>query len=272
MKRCTAFTLIEVVLVTAILGMVLVSAYQILLITFQADERVTRNTQSGKIGSAILTILRRDLQGAVFQGLGAEVFLGVDGGEGEDAEDAVHFITTAPVPAPPDDEGEWAGDFASVGYLLANGEDEGKVLFRRVKWNIHDQPLDGGHHYPIYERVQSLSLRYLDGEGEWQESWNAEDRMPEPIPLGEDEEGEGTETGAEEDDADTEEEEALILPRAVEIVLFIYLGDEKGLLRDDHGEPQTERYSTVVPILVSEWLDLEEETLELPEEGGTNGR
>ncbi len=262
MKRRGGFTLIEVVLVTAIFGMVLMVAYQILELTLRADERVTRNTRSGKIGQAILTIISRDLQGAVYRGLGPEVFQGLDGGELEDAEDSMHFITTAPVPEPMDDN-EWTGELASVGYVLAQGPDAGKVLFRRVKWNIQDQPLEEGSYTPIYERVRGFSLRFLDEENEWQDAWNAEERMPEPTVEGD----EPDEDSQDEDNGESEEEEEpLILPRAVEIVLYLYLGDEKGLVKDDKGDPITERYSTVVPILVSETLDLDTEDFGLLEE------
>ena len=55
-------------------------------------------------------------------------------------------------------------------------------------------------------------------------------------------------------------------PRTVHEIYYDGGGDEKGLVRDEKGDPITERYSTVVPILVSETLDLDTEDLGLLEE------
>ncbi|MFQ5653683.1 MAG: type II secretion system protein J [Planctomycetota bacterium] len=156
--RRHGFTLIELILVIGIFAMVLTMAYQTLISTLEADQRITRNTRSGKIGEAILTIIRRDLQGAIYRGLGTEVFRVVDGGSGESADDTIDFLTTAPIPDPTDGDEAWVGEVASVGYVLKRGSDDSNTLFRRVKWNIADGPLEGGQHFPIYNRVMGLEL------------------------------------------------------------------------------------------------------------------
>ena len=70
------FSLLELIIVLGIFGLVLSMAYQILLTTLDAEQQVTRMTRNGKVGQAIMTMIRRDLQSIAYHGLGREVFLG----------------------------------------------------------------------------------------------------------------------------------------------------------------------------------------------------
>jgi type II secretion system protein J len=99
-RRQAGFTLIELIVVIGIFGSVMAICYSILDSTMRADQRITRNTRSGKVGQGIIQQIRRDLQGAVWRSYGPEVFIGIDGGEAEGAADELHFLTTAPVPSP----------------------------------------------------------------------------------------------------------------------------------------------------------------------------
>lgn len=279
--RRDGFTLLELVVVVGIFGFVMSMAYTILDTTLKAERRVTRNTRTGKVGDGILTLMRRDLQGAIWRGLGSEVFRGIDGGAGDAAEDEVHFLTTAEVPSP-DDDPEWSGSVAAVGYVLRPGEDGLKTLFRRVKWDLSYAPLDDGEYFEIYTRVQGMEIRYLDREREWREEW---DSIPElEVLLNEnrgtftpfaDERRAAEEEAALDDDLadevdppigapiDGEEEPEAIplpIPRAVEIVLYIAVGDERELYTGDDGERLIERVSTIVPLLSAEILRVEDPT------------
>ena len=147
--------------------------------------------------------------------------------------------------------------------MLIVGPDEGKVLFRRVKWDFQNDPLEDGQYYPIYERVRGLSLRYLDENGEWLEEWDAGEHMLDPALGGEEEE----DPPGEEDEEMEIDKEPQVLPRAVEIVLYIYVGDERGLVRNEGEELMTERYSTVVPLLSAETLILVSDDLIPPDDG-----
>ena len=72
-----------------------------------------------------------------------------------------------------------------------------------------------------------------------------------------------------EDDDDLDEEEEplpLPIPKAVEIILTIAVGDERGEYKDANGDPLLEEVSTIVPILCSEILRVED-PVEAAEEG-----
>lgn len=270
-QRSAGFTLLEMVVVTAIFGSVLTVAYQILSDTLNVDRRINRGNQAERIGTAILEQIRRDLQGAVYQDLGERVFVAYDDGVEESAADVFHFITTAPVPEPLDDYGvPWTGEHASVGYVLQqseeNSNDDALTLFRRVKWFYADEPLDDGSYYPVYERVKALSIRYLDETGTWVEEWDSEARFGAIADLmaTEEESEEGgtpsTPTPVNPLDPDALEDEIelpVVIPRAVELTLYIYLGDEKGLVVGPDGQPVVEEYYAVVPLLATEFLEIE---------------
>lgn len=285
------FSLIELVIVIAIFGLVLTAAYQILLTTIESDRFITRATRSGKIGESILSQIRRDLQGVVYRTYGDQVFLGNDNGDGESALDDFHFITTARVPDPPPEDADyWTGDAASVGYVLKpgpGGGDEGHILFRRVRHRFSDvEPFVGTSYTPIYERVKALQVEYLDRGVEWLEQWDSSERIEEGTndpPLIEKPkagtalidsvaDGQDADDGTEEGVEGEEEEEPLPIPRAVRIILWIYLGDEEGLIKDDDDNPVVERYETVVPLLAVEEMELDPDLLQPTDDTtGTGG-
>lgn len=267
--RERGMTLIEIVVATAIFGLIMAAAYQVLVSTLQAEVKLRELTEKGRIGESIMGQIRRDLQGVVFREFGDEVFLAEDGGDGDGAEDGVHFLTTSPVPPPFENADIWEDDLAavgvaSVGYVVRQSQNNevGNALFRRVKWALEDgSRFEGETYFPIYDRVQGLQLRYLDREETWLEDWDSKLRYPEEeeeeLIDAVDNPNAGTGTGQNfpvvVDEGDEEEIEAeLIVPRAVEITLWIYLSDEDGLRTLPNGEPIVERYSTVVPLLTSE--------------------
>ena len=60
------------------------------------------------------------------------------------------------------------------------------------------------------------------------------------------------------EDEEEEEEIPLPIPRAVEIILHLGIGDERGLYMNEDDEPILERVSTIVPIICSEVLRVED--------------
>ncbi len=275
------FSLLELVVVIAIFGLVLTSAYQILVSTLQADERVNEVTRSGKIGEAILSQIRRDLQGTIWRGFGNDVFQVEDNGTGETASDAIHFLTTAPVPpAPVDYADEWSGEVASVGYVTRSGPDGQLILFRRVKWLTADDPFEGTNYYPVYERLKAISFEALDVGAEWQEDWDSEDRVDPNTGNNHETEIERLAGEVPEDDGDDDDDLTVdpedevepppVVPIAIRVQLHVYVGDEKGLYKDRNGEPLVEIYTAVVGILSGESLALDPEVADLlPDETGT---
>lgn len=276
------FTLVEIVIVLAIFGFVMMTSYTILSSTLEADRRVQLATMTGKVGEAILNQMRRDLQGAVWRGLGEEIFRGEDRGDDDSAEDVIDFLTTAPVPLPDEETPNWTGEVTSVGYALRPGEETGDmILFRRVKWDLEGDPLDGGSRTALYERVKAMDINYLNEEGEWVRDWEASEMLPEEnltdfpfiderealSELDEEDSGED-ESVLQPGDIDPatgevipEEPLPLPLPRAVQIVLYLHYGNEKGRILTTDDQPLVERFSTIVPLLVSDQILVEDPML-----------
>ena len=241
---------------------------------------------SSKIGEAILNQMRRDLQGVVWRGLGQDIFRGEDRGDEDDAEDVIDFLTTSPVPAPEDEIASWTDEVSSVGYALRPGEENGDfILFRRVEWDLETDPLDQGSRTALYDRVKALDIHYLGEEGEWVREWDSSDLLPEQnltdFPFL-DEREELAESEEEEGDSETvpqpgeidpssgelipEEPLPRPLPRAVQIVLYLHYGNEQGRILDANQEPLVEQFSTIVGLLVSDQI-LVEDPAALLEEG-----
>ena len=280
------FTLIEIVVVMSIFGVVMMASYTILTSTLEADRRIQQTTMSSKIGEAILNQMRRDLQGVVWRGLGQDVFRGEDRGDEDDAEDVIDFLTTSPVPPPEDEVPSWTDEVSSVGYALRPGEENGDfILFRRVEWDLETDPLDQGSRTALYDRVKALDIHYLGEEGEWVREWDSSDLLPEQnltdFPFL-DEREELAESEEEEGDSETvpqpgeidpssgelipEEPLPRPLPRAVQIVLYLHYGNEQGRILDANQEPLVEQFSTIVGLLVSDQI-LIEDPAALLEEG-----
>jgi len=68
----------------------------------------------------------------------------------------------------------------------------------------------------------------------------------------------GDPTAILDDDEEEEEEIPLPLPRAVEIILYLAVKDEIGYYQDSEGERLIERVSTIVPLVTTDILRVED--------------
>ncbi len=176
--RAGGFTLLELMVAMSILVTVLAICYQLLGSTLQASERIDRRTRPDKIGQGIMSLLRRDLLGAVWRHLGDQVFVGEDRGDGESARDEIHFLTTAPpLYAAERDLGYvlWTG-VTSVSYILrpSTTADRCFTLFRRegIDWSAGTDPFQTGTYFEIYDKVKYLDFRFFDGT-RWLTQWDS---------------------------------------------------------------------------------------------------
>ncbi|OUU20052.1 MAG: hypothetical protein CBC13_11210 [Planctomycetia bacterium TMED53] len=292
-QKSDGFTLIELVVVLGIFGLVMLASYTILETTIEADRRVHEATLTGKVGEAILNQMRRDLQGTIWRGFGEEIFRGESRGEEENAEDTIDFLTTSPVPEPEETISSWTGEVSSVGYALRPGKDGDFILFRRVAWDMELDPLDTGERTAIYDRMKAMDFLFLDAENNWVGDWDSSSLLPEvnesdfPF-LDEEERLEAEEAALAADDpaaaaaaasnaasADNidpatgepipEEPLPIPIPRAVQVVLYLHYGDERGRILDPSGEPLVEVFSTVIPLIVTDQVLLPDPEAELAE-------
>ena len=122
-SRRGGFTLIEVVIALGMLVMVLVMSYQIFSNCIDTERRVIEITVPEKVGEGILTLMRKDLAGAVFKGcteqLDNQVFDGRTEGTEDAWQDSVFFVSTVD-PTPGGDFMEWDNlrTLTVVGYML----------------------------------------------------------------------------------------------------------------------------------------------------------
>ncbi len=281
-RNSEGFTLIELVVVLGIFGLVMLASYTILETTIEADRRVHEATMTGKVGEAILSQMRRDLQGTIWRGLGENIFRGESRGEEDNAEDTIDFLTTSPVPEPTETITSYTGEVSSVGYALKPGDDGDFILFRRVAWDMDMDPLDTGDRTAIYDRVKAMDIRFLDAENNWVGDWDSSNLLPDAnesdFPFLDEEERieaeeaalaadnptsattgtSNTGTGADIDPATgepiPEEPLPIPIPRAVEVILYLHYGDERGRILDSSGNPLLEIFSTVIPLIVTDQL------------------
>ncbi len=281
-RKTEGFTLIELVVVLGIFGLVMLASYSILETTIEADRRVHEATLTGKVGEAILNQMRRDLQGTIWRGLGENIFRGESRGEEDNAEDTIDFLTTSPVPEPDETIPSYTGEVSSVGYALKAGDDGDFTLFRRVAWDMDVDPLDTGDRTAIYDRVKALDFRFLDAENNWVDDWDSSNLLPEvndsDFPFLDEEERIAAEEAelAADNPANTatttanaskaanidpatgepipEEPLPIPIPKAVEVVIYLHYGDERGRILDASGNPLMEVFSTVIPLIVTDQL------------------
>ena len=178
-RRTRGFTLLELVVATTILVTVLMICYQILGSTLEASDRIERRARPDKVGEAVMALIRRDLQGAIWYHLGDVVFLGEDFGTEESARDTVHFLTTSkPIfTAGTDSRYQFWTGVTSVSYYVRESPETGLgILFRRESIDLGDAesetPFQAGTPFEIYDKVQYLNILYFDGY-EWLPDWDS---------------------------------------------------------------------------------------------------
>ncbi len=293
--RRMGFTLIEVVIVMAVLGGVLMMTYNIFLNCLNTARKVAKDTVPEKVGEGILTLMRRDLSGAVFKGcteaLDKQVFIGEDRPGQDGDEDSIHFVSTVD-PTPREDLLEWENirTLTMVNYRLEPNQATNYpayTLYRKeildfARRDISNMP---GLNYSVYDKVKSLNIEYFDGY-EWFADWDSVSAIEEQQRLQqEQEEGDlrggsnsniprvsgETAQGDEESLGDVEQQAAPI-PTAVRIELEIYsVTNNKVDVNKKNGEPVVRKFTTLVPLLASRRLAIPIDDEMLAADGGAGG-
>ena len=284
------FTLMEIVIVMAMLVVVLVTAYNIFLNCIETEKKIEELSVPEKVGEGILTLMRRDLAGAVFKGcteaLDNQVFVGLDN-PGQDGDaDSIYFVTTVdPTPREENlDDWENIRTLTVVGYRLEANQNLGYTLYRKeiVEFGRQDITNAPGLNYNVYDKVKSLNIEFFDGY-EWFTDWDSVAAIEEQLRLQQQEQDDlrgGTNSNiptvnpaAAEGDEELlgeVQQQAAPIPTAVRVTLEIYsgTGDE---LNERNGQPVVRKFTTLVPLLASKRLALPIEDEALAGEGGAAG-
>jgi prepilin-type N-terminal cleavage/methylation domain-containing protein len=163
--NCSGFTLIELVISSALMAMILVSGYVCLNSGFASQKLIESRSevvQSARVAMALMSAdlrcacpLAKDLQ-----------FLGVHRTLGDITADNLDFGTHNYTP-----KHEHEGDFCETSYFVDVERESGKLsLWRRRDSTPDDEPLAGGTREEIARGVRGLRFEYYDGL-DWYDDW-----------------------------------------------------------------------------------------------------
>lgn len=164
-RRTSAFTMIELIISTALTAVVLAGAYACLSAGLSSQRLVEPRTEVLQTARVILGRISADLRCATPLPQGPP-FLGSRRQLGDASADVVDFATRNHTPRRP---GE--GDFCETSLYLERHPQSGKLtLFRRRNPRLAFDPLSGGTREELATDLAGFRLEYYDG-WEWFDSW-----------------------------------------------------------------------------------------------------
>jgi len=164
-QAARAFTLIEIVITTALMSVVLASAYICLNAGLASKKVIEARADVLQNGRVALARMSADLRAACPLSKKIE-FLGMHRVLGEMTADNLDFGTHNYTP-----KREHEADFCEVSYYLQKGEEDGEFnLWIRRDPTPDDDPVGGGTQEEIATGVKGLRFEYYDGF-DWYEEW-----------------------------------------------------------------------------------------------------
>jgi hypothetical protein len=159
------------VLVTMVTASLLLTAvYGAFLGSISAKRSCDEVVRTHRLGSGVVTLIRRDLEGAFIPPGEESALDGVpDSAQGGPA-DRVDFVTTSDARRAPAGEGR---DHCEVGYRVDPDPDTPGMLrlIRREGLGISGSPFSGGTLEIVAEGVSSFELEYLSEGNLWTRTW-----------------------------------------------------------------------------------------------------
>ena len=165
-----AFTLIEVVISSALMALIIVSAYLCLNGAVASQKLIEPRATVFQNARVALALMAADLRCACPLSKDAP-FLGMHRMVGTIAADNLDFATHNYTPRRPRD-----GDYCQVSLYLDKDPESGQfALYRRRNPAIALDPLTGGSREEIAQGLLGLRFEYYDGY-DWYDSWGEVDR------------------------------------------------------------------------------------------------
>jgi len=170
------FTLLEVLVATAIFVVLVGALYSLLHGALRLREKAYEVTEAGLPKDYIALLIKRELANiAAPVALLAGPMIGEKDEQGEQRLDRLEFHTTSGIV---NDTVPW-GDVQKVQYYLARaeepGQSEGNDLVRAVTRNLLASTVEEPEEERLLSGVQSLEFAYYDGEY-WQGVWDSTTR------------------------------------------------------------------------------------------------
>lgn len=174
------FTLIEVLVTLLITSIMLTVVYTCFVGTVAAKQYSEQVKEAGRVGQAVLGLMKRDIEGAFVFSPGNPAMEGQQEAVGSNDADSINFVTTSDSRRAVDGKGS---DYCEVGYVLYAGEEQEDMLclYRREDHMVDDSPFSGGVLELLDDQVKSLKLEYLVDDG-WQTAWQ-DNGLPEAVRI-----------------------------------------------------------------------------------------
>ena len=190
MKR--GFTLLEVMISLAIMGMVMATVMETVDQTRSAVDAIHNVMETENTGPRILQTIRRDLEAlAIYDADEYKVFKGVNqtlmGAEADRIDMVVRKKGTVPVDLPTRTETVFA-PFNEAGYRLRQNplRPDFLELYRREVSLVDGDPFRDGTFTLVYDRIISLDIRYAEEPESqiiWLDSWDSFEREGLPYAI-----------------------------------------------------------------------------------------
>ncbi len=161
----SGFTLIEVVISSALMAMILVSAYLCFHASVSSRKDMEPRLEVIQNARVALALLSADLRAACPLDKNSQ-FLGMRRKLGDVDADNLDFATHNYTPRRPRE-----GDFCEMSYFVDPDPETGRLsLWRRRNQTIAPNPLSGGSREEIAKGVAGVRFEYFDGY-DWYDSW-----------------------------------------------------------------------------------------------------
>ena len=181
-KNIHGFTLMEVLLATAILGIVMMIVYGSFVQTRLVIGRTEASVDGLRGIRAVFSRITNDV-GMAFLSTANDntFFVGTDDYVAGYPGDQIDFTSFSHVRRNSD---AMESDQMEVGYYLRKDFEGASILMKREKNRIDTNPMYGGRTYELCEDIVGLDFRYLD-EGIWLESWDSRvsKKLPEAVEI-----------------------------------------------------------------------------------------
>ena len=166
----SGFTLLEMLVALALMGILATGLYTSLYIGFNARERAEASIGPVRSAALVMELLRGDIVSALPPtGVLAGGFLGQDdkGADGLADADTLVFYSTI------EDAGRAAPGIRKIEFALATNEHgEDGILIRSVTTNLLAPSTPEPAREVLCRNVRSLNIRYFDGT-DWLDSWDS---------------------------------------------------------------------------------------------------
>jgi general secretion pathway protein J len=170
-RHARAFTLLELLVATAMMAVLAGSLYATLHVAFRARRSAFAAVEDVRKADLAVELLRSDLESSVVpRGILAGAFVGEDSTDGAGRPSDVLMLHCT---ADAGQETEGFGDIRMVEFACEPAEDgEGMILLRLVTLNLLTTNVLEPEEEVLCRGLRSFNLRYFDGE-EWLDNWDA---------------------------------------------------------------------------------------------------